>query len=136
MDISWESAVLYADCYQDVTALYVSLCSPLLPPRRVVLRNGSIRADASDFISDVQIKAKRFLIRVHCEAFARLLTEQRPMELPEQQQLLLGKVFYEHGMGLTGDYRCLYFRTKNQLDRDREEPTPFPEATEATEVEV
>jgi hypothetical protein len=131
-DISYEHLVHCLDAYASVTSLYLSYKGNPKPvaPRRAKLKQGVVAALPIDFICDVEIKAKRALTSADCRIFARCMHECKPGDVPQLTQILLGDTWMRHDMGYDSHYSVLYFRAKNDLARDREEPTHFVEEPE------
>ena len=122
-------AQLFQDTFINVMALYCVLkAAPQPGPRRAVLNQSSeVTAESIDFISDVEIKAKRTLTPVYYKVFLQLSAENAYELFPVDMQCALGQAFLKSRMNFDGDYRVLYYRAKNNQLQDRPEPQPFPE---------
>jgi hypothetical protein len=93
----------------------------------VLNQSGEVTAESIDFVSDVEIKAKRTLTPVYYKVFLQLSAENAYELFPVDMQCALGQAFLKSRMNFDGDYRVLYYRAKNNQLQDRPEPQPFPE---------
>lgn len=105
----------YQRIFKDVQALYlvVKTCQDEqgLPIRRAQLKStGEIAAEAIDFLCDVELKAKRVLSPIEFIMF------QYEIDLLPEVQSELGRVFYKCRLGVTGDYKSLYFQTRQVME--------------------
>jgi len=94
----------FEDVFSNVMALYSTLKDN--PSKRNV--------DATDFLADVEIKAKRILIPTLYTVFLRIAELGSYEVLPTDLKQQLGKEFLKRKMNLDGDYRVLYYKAKNQ----------------------
>ncbi len=126
---------LYQDTYLNTMALYTALKDqPSRGVRRAQLNaHGEVDCEVIDFLSDVEIKAKRTLESYFYMRLMRLVSLDRYQEFPLDLQNELGQVFLRNDLGCGGHYRVLYFRAKNNQLHDREEPMHFPEESASTE---
>ena len=121
-------AQTFKDIFLNVSALYSVLKGkPQQGVRRAELKQGVVTAEAIDFMADVEIKAKRVLSPIYYKVYLQLAEEGKYEQLPVDFQCALGQTFSENKMNYDGDYRVLYYRAKNNLLQDREEPMHFPE---------
>jgi hypothetical protein len=119
------------DAYANVLALLLVLkANPTHILRRAELKQGEVTAEPLDFIADFHLKSKRALSSVHYELLVRLVNNGTPEILPTNLKQSLGRQFIKSKMDISGDYRVLYFRAKNNQLYDRDEPQHFPEAVE------
>jgi hypothetical protein len=121
-------AQTFKDIFLNVSALYSVLKgTPQQGVRRAELKQGVVTAEAIDFMADVEIKAKRALTPPYYFAYLRMLLTGDYTLLPIDLQCALGEVFLRSDLNYDGAYRVLYYRAKNNLLQDREEPMHFPE---------
>lgn len=113
--------------FTEVLALYSVLKgSPIVKVKRAQMKGGEVAAEPLDFIMDVELKGDRVvaygsqhdyflwhLLKTDPEG----LTEGR-YEVPAYLREMLGQSFLEHRLGIDGDYRTLYYRAKNNSDRE------------------
>jgi hypothetical protein len=93
------------EVFANVLALYYSLkINPSLSLKNI---------DATDFLCDIEIKARRTLPAIIYNVFLRLAAEGNYEVLPTQFKQDLGKVFLKTNLGVGGHYRVLYFKAKN-----------------------
>ena len=88
-----------------------------LRTKRAEYRCDEVAALPIDFLMDVDLKARRVLPEPLYQMFLRLAAMGNLDVLPEAAKLLLGKVWFEYGLGVEGSYKTLYFRTKNEQIR-------------------
>jgi hypothetical protein len=110
------------EAYLAAMALYEVLSSMQnLRVKRAEMRQGEVAAEPIDFLCDVDIKAARALQDdVYAYAYwLNVLADPSSYErMPEAIRQTLGRAFLENNMGVDGAYKALYFRTKNQADRE------------------
>jgi hypothetical protein len=92
-------------------ALYVALqSSHSVRVRRAKLNlRGEVEAEPIDFICDVDIKVKRAGFCVNTLLLAHTLPTVKR---------IIGKAFIAGNLHLDGPYKTLYFRVKNQAERN------------------
>jgi hypothetical protein len=105
----------YKRVFEDVRALYLVVREAQeergLPLRRAAIRsNGEVAAEAIDFLCDVELKAKRVLPPVEFDML------QLGLEITSGSKSALGEVFLKCKLGVSGDYKSLYFHTKQVMD--------------------
>lgn len=110
-----EKSEKYQHVFESVRALYLVVKETQegqgLPLRRAAVRsNGEVAAEAIDFLCDVELKAKRVLYPTEFDMF------REGLELPDAAKIDLGEVFQKCRMGVSGDYKALYFRVKQVMD--------------------
>ena len=71
-----------------------------------------------DFLIDVELKSARVLPSPLFDMFIRLAEVSQMSLLPDAAKLLLGRVWTEYGLGVDGNYRKLYWNTKNEQMRN------------------
>jgi hypothetical protein len=76
-------------------------------------------AEATDFIIDVETKAKRALSIKNYALFQYYSAAAAPQLIPLEAQLSLGSAWQKNNMDVDGPYASLYFRVKNEQDRER-----------------
>lgn len=76
-------------------------------------------AETMDFIIDVETKAKRILSVKNYALFQYYSAASAPQLIPLEAQLALGSEWYKKDMDVDGPYASLYFRVKNEQDRER-----------------
>lgn len=109
------------DVYNSVVALYSVLLEgrEQLRVRRAVLGvNNECKAEELDFLADVELRAKQALSPKQYALFLAYTLASAPYLVPEDAQLALGTVWNANGLSLDGSYRSLYFKIKNQNERD------------------
>lgn len=129
-DLKWQHELLeYEDVYSNVFALYTVLKSQGRPLsiRRAELKQGEVVAEAIDFISDVEIKAKRILNQTQYRLLMKFAAEEKYDSAPKIIKQQLGLLFLRSDMNYDGAYRVLYYRAKNNQLQDRDEPVHFVE---------
>jgi hypothetical protein len=93
------------EVFANVLALYYSLKSnPSLSLKNI---------DTTDFLCDIEIKARRTLTSLQYQMFLRLAEDGSYDVLPTNLKQELGKVFLKTNLGVGGHYRVLYFKAKN-----------------------
>ncbi len=121
-------AQTFKDTFLNVSALYSVLKgTPQQGVRRAELKQGVVTAEAIDFMADVEIKAKRVLSPPYYFFYLRALLTGDYTLLSIDMQCTLGEAFLRSDLDYDGAYRVLYYRAKNNLLQDREEPMHFPE---------
>lgn len=105
----------YQRIFNDVLSLYLVIREAQeergLPLRRAAVRsNGEVAAESIDFLCDVELKAKRVLPSIQFEMF------KQGLELPLHSQIDLGETFLKCKLGMTGDYKALYFHIRQVQD--------------------
>jgi hypothetical protein len=100
--------------FDDVMALYVALqSSHSVCVRRAQLNlRGEVPAEPIDFICDVEIKARR------AGFYATGSMMDPSLVLTHSLKQAVGKAFLAGGLHIDGPYKTLYFRVKNQADRN------------------
>src|ERR1035437_4914377 len=127
-------AQTFKDVFLNVSALYSVLKgTPQQGVRRAELKQGTVIAEAIDFMADVEIKAKRILTSPYHFVYLRALLTGDYALLPVDMQCALGEEFLRNDLNYDGAYRILYYRAKNNLLQDRDEPMHFPEEANNTE---
>lgn len=126
---------LYQDTFLNTMALFTALKDqPSRGVRRAQLNaHGEVDPEIIDFLSDVEIKAKRTLPPYDYARLMRLVSLDKYQEAPLDLQNELGQVLLRNDLGCGGHYRVLYFRAKNNQLADRVEPMQFPEEPVSTE---
>jgi hypothetical protein len=122
---------LWEETYQDVMALYATLRdSNNIEVRRTRMVMGEAIAEPIDFLCDVDLKAQRAFSSPVRPATANIslwtMVRNDPesyMNLPIVLRRWLGEYFVNHNLGTDGDYKTLYFRTKNQRPVQTREET-------------
>jgi len=102
--------------------------------RRAEMRQGEVKAEPIDFVCDVETRAKLTLTD-HNELLLWWDVLEEPDRypgLPEYMQEELGLAFTLFDLGISGPYRQLYFRLKNQSDRRRLNATQGTSDTDYT----
>lgn len=130
MDVYQASLSRFEDVYSNVMSLYIALKSnPKRSVRRADMKQGEVVADPTDFICDVEIKARRVLNPVYYEMFLRLAANEQPELLPAEMRQDLGQAFLKSKLSESGHYRTLFFRVKNQQMHDHidKNTRQFPE---------
>ena len=118
----------FRDTYMNVMTLYAVLkAQPSQSIHRAELRQGEVAAESVDFLSDVEIKAKRILSPAQYSLLMSHVAEERIDSVPKDVQEQLGLMFLRSKLNYDGDYRVLYYRAKNNRLQDRDEPMHFPE---------
>lgn len=105
----------YLHVYENVRALYLITRETQdergLPLRRAAIRsNGEVAAESIDFLCDVEMKARRVLYPVEFDMF------REGLDLPLSAKIELGEVFHRCKLGVSGDYKSLYFHVKQVMD--------------------
>jgi len=116
------------EVFANVLALYYSLKSnPSLSLKNV---------DATDFLCDVEIKARRTLTPLQYQMFLRMAEDGSYDALPTNFKQELGKVFLKNNLGVGGHYRVLYFKAKNQRLHESivQDRPSFPEEINAEDI--
>jgi hypothetical protein len=80
--------------------------------------NNEVQALPLDFVCDVELRSKQALSPRQYALFCCYALNSSPELLPLDAQLALGTAWYAYGLDLDGSYRSLYFRIKNQMERD------------------
>jgi hypothetical protein len=118
----------FKDVFLNVSALYSVLRgTPQQGVRRAELKQGEVIAEAIDFMADVEIKAHRVLSPPYCFVYLRAMITGDYGLFPVNMQCALGEAFLRSDLNYDGAYRVLYYRAKNNLLQDRDEPMHFPE---------
>ena len=109
--------------FKTVAALYQVFAENKnsLRNKQVTYRGDEIESLPIDFLMDCDLKARRALPEPLYQMFLRLAAMGNLDVLPEAAKLLLGKVWFEYGLGVEGSYKTLYFRTKNEQIRSMAE---------------
>lgn len=105
------------DCYHEVMALFLALREVGgFSLHRAEMKGGECRAEPIDFMADVEIKAKRALSndRYALGEWEMVLRDpsKYPMVSPVTREKL-GRTFEAHDLDVSGAYRMLYFKVKN-----------------------
>lgn len=109
------------DVFRNVVALYTTLLEgreQLRVHRAVLGVNNECRAEELDFICDVESSAGRILTPRQYALFLAYTLASEPALIPLDAQLALGSIWYTLGLDLDGAYRSLFFKIKNQMERD------------------
>jgi hypothetical protein len=123
------------ESFSSVMALYQALRGnpSALRVRRVATKGGEVVAEAIDFLIDIELKAGRVLSYSDYFQWLRLADTENYNLVPEENQIALGRIWIEYGMGVEGAYRMLYFKEKNAQYRSymkgKLNGDGFPEAT-------
>jgi hypothetical protein len=123
------------ESYSSVMALYNLLRGnpSAIKVKRAVARGDEVIAEAIDFLIDVELKAGRVLNGPDYMQWLRLADSENYNLVPEENQIALGRIWIEYGMGVEGAYRMLYFKEKNAQYRSamkgKINGDGFPEAT-------
>lgn len=106
--------------FNDVAALYQVFVEgrESLRTKRAEYRCDEVQALPIDFLIDVELKAKRALPEPIYQMFLRLAATASLNVLPEAAKMILGKTWFEYGLGVEGSYKALYFTTKNEQIRN------------------
>lgn len=104
----------FEEVYVNVMALYCALKDiGQFKIRRAKMVSGEVPAEAIDFIADVEIKAKR--ANINAISWHRILQyPETYLELNKEDKRALGKVFKCGQLDVSGPYKKLYFKAKNQ----------------------
>lgn len=132
-NITWEHAVKCCDTYHNVIGLYLSLRNPvarMVAPRRAELKQGRVSAEPLDFCLDVEMRSKKALKPADHTEFMRCLSGEDFMKVPKLTQIILGKTYMTYLLDFEGEYRVLFFKSRQEIIADREEPTHFVEEEE------
>ena len=89
-----------------------------------------------DFLIDVELKAARVLPQPLYDMFIRLAEVSQMVLLPDAAKLLLGRVWTEYNLGVSGSYAKLYFNTKNEQIRNYMKGKLQCQATSPTEMQA
>lgn len=105
--------------FNDVVALYQVFVEgrESLRTKRAEYRCDEVQALPVDFVIDVELKAKRALPGPVYQMFLRLAAAASLDVLPDAAKIILGKTWFEYGLGVEGSYKALYFFTKNEQMR-------------------
>lgn len=76
-----------------------------------------VKHERLDFVLDVEIRVKRRVGQVFYDRFLRAVNNENLETLSETLQEVLGKTFWEYGLGPNGAYANLYFDIKNSQVR-------------------
>jgi hypothetical protein len=109
------------EVFSEVEALYSTLLSgrgALRVRRAKINTSGEVQCEPLDFLWDVEIRAKEILDPLDYAMFLRLSYQEQPELIPAHIKEALGIIFDANGLGITGAYRSLYFRIKNQNMRE------------------
>lgn len=127
-----KEAQAFEDIFSNVFALYYALKSESRPQsvRRAALNAaGEVKAEAIDFLADVEIKSKRVLNVDQYRRLMSLVALDRYNDVPVLYKQSLGLMFLRNDLNYDGAYRVLYYQAKNNRLQDRDEPTHFVEET-------
>ena len=117
--------------FGEVMALYSAIKDTpgILRVQRAEMRQGEVKSLPIDFIIDVELKAKRVILNQYdpynpthiLNEWYKLLDKpdqypQMPLALREE----FGREFDLNGLGVDGDYRMLYWRIKNNYQKQEE----------------
>ena len=110
-----EKSEEYQRVFDDVWALYRVVKTAQeehgLPLRRAAIRsNGEVAAESIDFLCDCELKAKRVLSTIEYGMFVLGL------EIPSWSKVVLGEIFLRCRLGVSGEYKSLYFHVKQVMD--------------------
>lgn len=107
----------HSDTYNEVMALFYYLKDGPTPTvRRAEMKGGECRAEAIDFLADVEVKAARTLADDPYALGAWWGILRKPENyptMPVKTRERLGKVFEETRLGPSGDYKSLFFKAVN-----------------------
>ena len=112
-----------AGVYENTMSLYAALKDTSFDLRRAEYKNNGVAAEPIDFICDIELKARRYLLPAQWVQWAVVLIDPEQYKyVPERIRQVLGRVFEQNKLDMAGDYKKLYFMVKNQ--KLREELTP------------
>lgn len=117
----------YEDIWASAAALYCHLKQGTYGVRRAELKQGQVATETVDFLCDFENRCKQSLNPTQYKLTLQHTTEDKYLGIPKTIQRLLGKLFLETDLSVSGHYKVLYFRAKNARLQDRDEPTHFPE---------
>lgn len=103
--------------FRNIASLYTVLQNRRhhLRIRRASLNlRGEVRAEALDFICDVELKARRILNTKEFEMFRRCVSQGEPELVPREMQRNLGQIWNDYDLNYDGPYGRLYFMVKNE----------------------
>jgi hypothetical protein len=109
------------DYYREVCGLFCTLVEgreQLRPKRAVLGANNTVRAEALDYLCDVEIQARKVLSPTQYTLFQKFALSNEPMLLPLEAQLALGYAWLGCELGMVGPYAGLYWRAKNEAMRE------------------
>jgi hypothetical protein len=100
--------------YSSVMALYQVLRGnpSAIKVKRAIARGGEIEALGIDFLIDVEVKAVNTLSTPDYMQWIRLADTENYNLVPEENQIALGRIWIEYGMGAEGAYHMLYEKNK------------------------
>ncbi len=110
----------WVDAYLNAMALFCILREPsILRIRRAELRQGEVKAEAIDYMIDIELKADKALSDpFSTDSWENILDDPESYpSLPEPIQVILGKAFLEGQLGAEGHYKSLYFKARNDQAR-------------------
>src|SRR5271166_5967119 len=111
----------FEDTFNNVLALYIALIENRNNMRVKQVEknaNGEVPADPLDFMCDVEKRARTALAPKDYTLFLAFSANNAVHLIPDNVKLGLGKTWYENSLDISGSYRSLYFRVKNQMERD------------------
>jgi hypothetical protein len=121
-----KSDIELEDSFLNAAALYCTLKqSGPHCIRRAELKQGSVAAEAIDFIADFEVRCKQLAPPPY--DILSYMGEDLYQRLPKHIQRELGRLFLATNLDCSGHYRVLYYKAKNNQLQDRVEPTHFPE---------
>ena len=102
--------------YENTMELYATLKnSPVQQMRRAEFKHGEVAAEAIDFLCDVELKAKKHLSPSEYSLwFVVVIDPEQFHYVSERIKQSLGRIFQQNRLDMTGDYKRLYFKVKNQ----------------------
>ncbi len=117
--------------FLEVMALFAAIKDTpgVLKVRRAEMRQGEVRSEPIDFCIDVELKAKRAIMaqfdpynptRIFNEWFKVLDNPENYLTLPMDIREVIGREFELCGLGVDGAYKLLYWRVKNNYQKQEE----------------
>ena len=101
--------------YDNTMALYAALKDTSFDLRRAEFKHGEVAAEPVDFIADIELKAHRYLSPSEYTLWAVAMIDPEQFRyVPERIKQSLGRIFQQNRLDMTGDYKRLYFKVKNQ----------------------
>jgi len=109
--------------YENTMSLYAALKDTSFDLRRAEYKNNGVAAEPIDFICDIELKARRHLSPQQYPLWAVVLIDPEQYKyVPERIRQILGRVFEQNKLDMSGDYKKLYFMVKNQKLREELSP--------------
>jgi len=108
------------EVFRNVVTLYSVLQGRRqhLRVRRAALNlRGEVRAEAIDFLADVELKARRVLSPQEFKAFLERVHTETTDKTPVSIQMLLGELWNRYDLNFDGPYGSLYFMIRNEQEK-------------------